>query len=106
MQDKEGHMKKIFLLLICLLTIGAVAFSNSLIVYASDDETDIALASTDQFFSYSVGGMTYTSNISLDDAWNKAMKSQYELGNLGLDDIEIEYGLYNSSVINHIIPNP
>lgn len=105
MQDKEGHMKKIFLLLICLLTIGAVAFSNSLIVYASDDETDIALASTDQFFSYSFAGMTYTSNISLDDAWNKAMKSQYELGNLGLDDIEIEYGLYNSSVINHIIPN-
>lgn len=49
--------------------------------------------------------MTYTSNISLDDAWNKAMKSQYELGNLGLDDIGIEYGLYNSSAINHIVPN-
>ena len=98
-------MKKIFLLLICLLTIGAVAFSNSLTVYASDDETDIALASTDRLFSYSVGGMTYISNVSLDDAWNKAMKSQYELGNLGLDDIEIEYGLYNSSAINHIVPN-
>ena len=49
--------------------------------------------------------MTYTSNISLDDAWNKAMKSQYESGNLGLDDIGIEYGLYNSSAINHIVPN-
>lgn len=71
-------MKKIFLLLICLLTIGVVAFSNSLIVYASDDETDIALASNNRLFSYSVGGMTYTSNVSLDDAWNKAMKSQYE----------------------------
>lgn len=105
MQVKGDHMKKIFLLLICLLTIGAVAFSNSLTVYASDDETDIALASTDRLFSYSVGGMTYISNVSLDDAWNKAMKSQYELGNLGLDDIEIEYGLYNSSAINHIVPN-
>ena len=105
MQDKEGHMKKIFLLLICLLTIGSVVFSNSLIVYASDDESNITIASTDQFFSYSFAGMTYTSNISLDDAWNKAMKSQYELGNLGLDDIGIEYGLYNSSAINHIVPN-
>ena len=105
MQDKEGHMKKIFLLLICLLTIGSVVFSNSLIVYASDDESNITIASTDQFFSYSFAGMTYTSNISLDDAWNKAMKSQYELGNLGLDDIGIEYGLYNSSAINHIVSN-
>lgn len=50
MQDKEGHMKKIFLLLICLLTIGSVIFSNSLIVYASDDESNITIASTDQFF--------------------------------------------------------
>lgn len=50
MQDKEGHMKKIFLLLICLLTIDSVVFSNSLIVYASDDESNITIASTDQFF--------------------------------------------------------
>ena len=52
MEVKGVHMKKIFLLLICLFTIGAVVFSNSLIVYASDNETDIALASTDRLFSY------------------------------------------------------
>ncbi len=98
-------MKKIFLLFICFLTIGSIVFGNSLNVYASDDESNITITSSDQFFSYSFAGMTYTSNISLDDAWNNAMKSQYELGNLGLNDIEIEYGLYNSSAINHIVPN-
>lgn len=98
-------MKKIFLLFICFLTIGSIVFGNSLNVYASDDESNITITSSDQFFSYSFAGITYTSNISLDDAWNNAMKSQYELGNLGLNDIEIEYGLYNSSAINHIVPN-
>ena len=105
MQVKGGHMKKIFLLFICFLTIGSIVFGNSLNVYASDYESNITITSSDQFFSYSFAGMTYTSNISLDDAWNNAMKSQYELGNLGLNDIEIEYGLYNSSAINHIVPN-
>lgn len=46
--------------------------------------------------------MTYTSNISLDDAWHKAMKAQYELNNMDMNDIGIEYGLYNTSAINHI----
>ena len=105
MQVKGGHMKKIFLLFICFLTIGSIVFGNSLNLYASDYESNITITSSDQFFSYSFAGMTYTSNISLDDAWNNAMKSQYELGNLGLNDIEIEYGLYNSSAINHIVPN-
>lgn len=105
MQVKGWHMKKIFLLFICFLNIGSIVFGNSLNVYASDDESNITITSSDQFFSYSFAGMTYTSNISLDDAWNNAMKSQYELGNLGLNDIEIEYGLYNSSAINHIVPN-
>lgn len=98
-------MKKIFLLLIYLLTIGSFVFSNYLIVYASNDEIDSDLASTEPFYSYSYAGMTYTSNVSLDDAWDKAMKSQYKLENLSLDDIEIEYGLYNSSTINHIVLN-
>ena len=95
-------MKRIFLLLICLLTIGSAVFSNSMIVYASEEESNITTASTDQIFSYSFAGMTYTSNISLDDAWNKAMKAQYELNNMDMNDIGIEYGLYHSSAINHI----
>ena len=89
MQDKGGCMKKIFLLLICLLTIGSVVFSNSMIVYASEEESNITTASTDQIFSYSFAGMTYTSNISLDDAWNKAMKAQYELNNIDKDFFSI-----------------
>ena len=98
-------MKKLIILFISLFVIVLGVFNNSLTVYASDGESDIALVNNGQIFSYSVGGMTYTSNISLDDAWNKAMKSQYELGNMDLEDIEIEYGLHNSNAINHIIPN-
>lgn len=47
MQVKGGHMKKIFLLFICFLTIGSIVFGNSLNVYASDDESNITITSSD-----------------------------------------------------------
>lgn len=55
-------------------------------------------------YTCTVGENVFTSEKSEDDAWRKAMIWQYEQGIKTLEELEFEYGLYNSRDIVHI-PN-
>lgn len=52
------------------------------------------------FYTYEVNDMVFSSDISKDDVWHKAMKWQYDQGLKTIEEIEYEYGLYTSQLIS------
>ena len=87
-------MRKNIYLMISFIFLLFLVFNFSFSVKAQQEEPNVILEESSQVYSYLYGGTTYTSNISIDDAFKNAMIDQYQQGLVTLENIEIDYGLY------------
>ena len=74
-------------LIICIILLLVLLFNNFI---------DLSAASIEHNFSYTYQGQTYGSDISNDDAWDIAMKTQLDLGNITMDDVIEDYSVFGS----------
>lgn len=76
--------------------INIYIFVSLFMVLLLNNFTYVSAASINNTFSYTYLGQTYESNVSQDDAWDTAMKTQLDLGNITMDDVIEDYVVFGS----------
>ena len=98
-------MKKVIFGIVVFIIGMVLIYGNGNNVKAYVNEENIVLENVNGLYSYTFCGVTYTSNISMDDAFKSAIVDQYNQGLKTIDEIELEYGLYTEPVLNYIDTN-